>query len=209
MSVNVSSGAATQIATLPGLPEIQGRPLLVTATNEIFHLDRTFHSILAQSLVDGRSRIVATFEGDQEINSYLPSPDGRKVAYSLAHRYQNGRACLKTSSEPVTTVNQITKPCEIVVMTVASGERKVIATTTGQNADVPSLISWSPDSRFLLFGGGRPLVLDTAKETRTPLLLQSQPLDWDRTASWSPDGTFIVFTDRAQRFEWREWKGVR
>jgi Tol biopolymer transport system component len=209
MSVNVATGATSQLTTLPNLPDLQGRPLFVAATNEIFHLDRTFRSILARSLTDSSTRVVASFEGDQEINSYLPSPDGRKIAYSLARRYQSGRACFTTSSEPVATVNQIARPCEIVVLTFETGQRKVMATTPGQNADVPALISWSPDSRFLLFGGGRPQILDTVKETRAPLLLQSLPLDWDRTASWSPDGTFIVFTSRAQRYEWREWKGVR
>jgi len=209
MSVNVDTGATAQVTTLPELPDILGLPQLLAATSEILHLDRSYRSILAKSLTDGRSRLVATFEGDQEVNSFLPSPDGRKLAYSLARRYGSGRACFSPTPEAVSTVNEIARPCEIVVMTLETGQRKVMATTPGQNANTPALIAWSPDSRFLLFGGGRPQILDTTTGTRAPLLLPAQALNWDRTASWSPDGTFIVFSDRSERYEWREWKGVR
>jgi Tol biopolymer transport system component len=209
MSFNTTTGVAGSIAEIPDIPRIGGRIQYLAATQDVMYLDSDFRTLKARSLVNGLTRVVATFPGETEVESFLASPDGRRIAYALARRYESGRACFSKGSSPVATVDQIAVPCEIAELTLDTGERKVMATMPGQGANVPALLAWSPDGRFLLYGGGRPQVLDTTNGDRWPLLPPGVPLNWDRTASWSPDGTFIVLTNRSEHFEWRQWTGVR
>ena len=212
-SLDTSTSVATLTAELSSFSGLWTSAQYVAKTDEIFHADPTFKSIVARSLKDGRTRVIAEFPGDQEVNGFLVAPDATKLAYSLARRYENGRACFTRSTAPVETVNQITTPCEIVQLNLVTGEKTLLATTSAQNAATPSLVAWSPDGRYLLFGGGRPQIVDTAStkepKDRWQLLAQGTPFDWDWSGSWSSDGTFITLTTKYQHFEWHEWKGVR
>lgn len=209
MSLNVITGVVAPIAELSGVPPLEGRPQYLAGTGEILHLDSDFRTIRSQSLATGTSRVVATFPGEAEVDAFLASPDGAKIAFVLAERYASGRACMARPTGSVTAVDAIARLCEIRLLTLATGEQQVLATRGGQGASVPALVDWSPDGRFLLFADGRPQILDTVSGEVKPLLAPNVRLDWDRTASWSPDGTFIVLPTRSTRFEWRQWTGVR
>lgn len=142
-----------------------------------------------------------------EINSFLASPNGKMVAYSLGQRLlANSRRCFSRAPTPVERVDELTTSCEMGVLDVATGERTPLTTTRNPQA----IVAWSPDGRFLLYGGGRPQVWDLVSGETWPLLDQGVPLVWEsRTASWSPDGRFIVLDTRELFDEWRQWTGVR
>jgi Tol biopolymer transport system component len=209
-SANTTSGSVVPVTDVTGMPGVGAQPQYLASTAEIFHLSPQFNAIHSRSIVDGRSRVVATFDGDNEVASFLVSPDGRRLAYVLAQRYSNGLACFnRDAASSVAAVDEMVRPCEVRLLDLATGEKSLLTTRPGQGAAVPSLVAWSPGGRFLIFGGGRPQILDTSNGEVTPLLPHEVPLNWDWTGSWSPDGTFIVLTSRSQRTEWRQWKGVR
>jgi Tol biopolymer transport system component len=95
------------------------------------------------------------------------------------------------------------------VFDIASGTKlKLQPKQVNNPTNPPNIVGWSPDGKFLLFGGGRPQIMDVATGTSWPLLAPNVALSWDRTGSWSPDGTFIVLGDRSESFDWRQWSGL-
>src|SRR6185295_1544246 len=102
-------------------------------------------SLRVQSLVDRRSRVIASFPGDEEVSSFLVSPDGKRVAYVLARRYENGYACFSKGPGPAAAVADILTTCEMGVLTIATGERIRMTDLRSPNGDVASLKAWSPD----------------------------------------------------------------
>jgi Tol biopolymer transport system component len=208
MSLNVNTGALTKLGELSGLPRIAAAPQFLPATGEIVAIDPGYRTLRSRSVVDGSSRVVATFTDSAEIDSFAVSPDGKKVAYVLAQRYDNGRACFSRTGA-VAAVNDMLTTCELGVITIATGERKPLTGLRSPQGDVARLVAWSPDGRFLLYGGGRPQLLDTEAGTASPMIPPPTPLNWDRTAGWSPDGSFFVITDRSTRYELRQWRGLK
>jgi Tol biopolymer transport system component len=210
MSVSVSTGGALSVGELRDMPTISGQPQYLPKSGEAVYLDETYRVLRSLSLVNGSTRAVATFDGDLEVSSFMPSPDGARVAYSLARRYPNGRDCFERTGPPVERANDLrTASCELGVFDLATGERAILASTRTPQ----EVAAWSPDGRFLLYGAANgPRIMDTASPdyANWPLLEPGRQLNWEnRTADWAPDGTFVVLTNSAQIWEWRQWSGVR
>ncbi len=205
MSLNVVTGQASPIAELNDWRWWQAQPKYVAALNEILYVDDGFRTLMARSLVDGRRRVVVTFDGEAEVDSFLASPDGGKVVYQLAQRYSSGRACFSREPRPVQRVDDMITSCEIGLLNPATGERAVLATPRTPTA----FTAWSPDGRLLQTGRRQKQVMDTTTAALQTLFEQNGRLNVDGPASWSPDGTFILLSDQTQRFEWRQWSGVR
>jgi Tol biopolymer transport system component len=208
MSLNISTGAVTKIGELSGMPRIMALPQFLPASGDIVALDPDYKTLRSRSVLDGSSRVLATFSGTADVDSFLVSPDGKRIAYVLAQRYDNGRACFSRNG-PVPSVDAMLTNCEAGILTIATGERTQLTGLRSPQADVPGLVTWSPDGRFLIIGKGRPQLLDTTTGQMSPMIPPPAPLNWDRTASWSTDSSFLVITDKSTRFQLRQWNGMK
>lgn len=206
MSVNTGTGVAAAVGALPDLAPTLGVPQYLPTSGELFYLTDDYRTLRSHSLVDGRTSTVATFADEMEVNSFRASPDGRRIAYALGQRYSNGRACFDRTLTPLESVDEMTTSCGMGILDVATGSRTPLVSTRNPQ----TIVAWSPDGRFLLYGGGRPQVWDLATGETWPLIDQRTPITWEnRTASWSPDGTFIVLDSLDVFDEWHQWTGVR
>jgi Tol biopolymer transport system component len=209
-SLDLETGRPSMLGAVAGLPATVGFPRYLPATGEVAFRAEDFQTLRAQSTADGTQRDIATITDDDDavVTSYLVSDDGRRIVYALGQPYSNGRACYSRSQTDVERVDEMLTTCEIglIDLDLDTDERRTLATPR----NLPSLAAWSPDGRFLLYGGGRPQVLELSTGASWPLLDQAVPLQWEgRSASWSPDGTYIVLGTTSVVDEWREWTGVR
>jgi hypothetical protein len=84
-----------------------------------------------------------------------------------------------------------------------------------------SLTAWSPDSRYLLIGAIRPVILDSTTRAQWPLIddqLQRVPegVDWSEDGNpwfgpdgnWAPDGSYLAFSLTGHRESFTLWNGI-
>jgi Tol biopolymer transport system component len=146
------------------------------------------HEFRARSLTDGSDRLLVAIDTPGgHVYSFLVSPDGKKIAYVIDRE----KGCT---------------PCEVGVLTLETGERRVLANPMNYQ----TVNAWSPDGRFLLYGGNRPRVVDTTTAESWPLMDPAKQPAWgeDGWGSWSPDGSFVVLVVDQSRADWLQWRGV-
>ena len=133
---------------------------------------RRHHSTLYISDADGHNAR-AIYTSPYQLMSPTWPPDLERIAYVS---YESGRS-------------------QIVIQTLATGEREMLGVYTG----AASLPSWSHDGRYLAYVGsaaGNPdiYVLELAVK-RVTRMTRSNLIDTEPT--WAPDGTLIFTSDRS------------
>jgi Tol biopolymer transport system component len=139
----------------------------------------TIESILIRDLETGRETELFHSARGSKIDDIALSPDGRQVALTL--------------------IEKATRSSVLKVLLVASGEANELVRAKEPEMIVGDSLSWSSDSRYIVFGRKRA----TNQESKTELLTISprggEPhalglaMDSVRSVSFHPDGHHIAF----------------
>ena len=144
----------------------------------------------ARSIPTTTDRLLATIESPAApLDYFAVSKDGTQIAYFLSTYFSNVDPCA---------------PCELGVINLTTGLRRQLP-----NPKAPTIpVAWSPDGRFLLYGAGRPRVMNVETGESWTLMAPAQQPAWTQSGSWAPDGSFLVLSATTQRGEWKLWKDV-
>jgi hypothetical protein len=136
---------------------------------------------------------------------FVLTPDGAAVAF-LRYAQPPG-----LEGKPIAELASMKIPANIVLLPLDGGPERVLFTY--QNAVLRPHVgpfAFSPDGKFLLFGGagGRPRMLDVTTGKDWPLIDPPNAPAWTGGGSWSADGSFLVFAVTASRTEWKLLEGL-
>jgi len=145
-------------------------------------------TVRLRSWLDGADRLLGSFPGGG-VHAFTASRDGGRVAFS---RYTTADKC----------------PCEIGVLDTADNQIRILET----RPNAQTLVAFSPDARFLLYGRARPRIMDMNSGTSWFLIEAPQQTGgipaWIEQGSWSPDGSYVVLTIPTNRTERRRFSNV-
>lgn len=186
-ALDVATGALTDVAKVDGLYW-----WYVPARREILHVYPRGGGYIAGaelkafSIPDGKDRLVAKidFLGPR----LAVSPDGRRIAYSVA---PSGQAA---------------NGCELALLSIEGTRERTLMPLASRIC--PLAWSWSPDGRFLLLSvTSRGLVVMNV-ETRESWPLHPDLGGQGDAANWSPDGSFVTLVRTTRRVIRDSWTGV-
>jgi Tol biopolymer transport system component len=165
--------------------------LYATGPNNRYANSQKGVAIKALSLVDGKERVVSTFD---DLLTFRVSQDGRHISYV---RWKAG----------------LQGPGETRVMTI-DGEPESQFFSEPMVGSWSGVAAWSPDGRFFLYfdADDAPRVMNAATKESWPLVEGNDQPDWSNydDACWSPDGSFIVLPGDGtwKDAQLRVWEGV-
>jgi Tol biopolymer transport system component len=151
----------------------------------------TTETILVRDVETGRETELFRPTPGSKIDDIALSPDGRQVALTLMEKE--------------------TRSSVLKVLPVAGGEASELVRVKEPETIVGDSLSWSSDSRYIVFGKGRT----TGKEGKTQMLAISPrggdphalglAMDSVREVSFSPDGHHLAFSASAGKDKIEVW----
>ena len=153
--------------------------------------DTKTDTIVIRDLDTGREKELFQSSVGSKIDDIALSPDGQEVALTLLEKG--------------------TRSSALKVFPVAGGDANELVRAKEPEAIVGDSLSWSPDSRYIVFGKGRT----TSQDRKTQLLAISPrggdphalglAMDFVREVSFHPDGHHVAFAASAGRDKIEVW----